>query len=255
MATRKTPAKKAVAKKTPAKKTSVVDPLHGLAVDRERTRALAEVKIVVRSRKLPLFEMESRGVWLFGKNALRLMKAKRDEAADRTSRGSFSGLLIHALKGRPVAAASVAEDSAFVASVDATLAGAAERSAVERPYRGFAVLGTGAKKRDLFGLLVVSGASPGAAGLLADGEAWKIRDVSERALFCSADGFGSWSAAEVTALASATEMLRARCGSLYEVALCAGKGGVRSVPAYPVFWFGVSPLGNLVGVFSVRQEG
>jgi hypothetical protein len=254
-AAKKLAAKKPAAKKPIAKTPSraVPDPLHALPVERALTRELAQVRAVVGKRRtMALFEAEFHGPWLLGKAALRLMKRKRSPEADSLDRRSFAGIVRHTCEGRPVSAARVAEDAVFVFDLAGSLAGVSERSGLECPYLPFAVLGSGAKKSDYFGLLPLAGLN---AVRLAEGEAWTMREIGDRAVFSSAHGSGSWSAAEVTALAAATDRLRARCGTIYELGLRAGRGGARAVPVHPVFWFGKSPLGNLVGVFSLRKDG
>ncbi|MFT3771793.1 MAG: hypothetical protein QM820_40810 [Minicystis sp.] len=264
---KKTTAKKTTAKKTTAKKvapqrspsapkktTAVGGELtQSSAIDRTLTRTLAEARYT-GAIKLPLFDSDFYGVWLFGKQAVRLMKAKPLGGETRTKDS-----LAHTMRGRSIAAASVAADTAFVESLARTLDGVVESSRVDRPYHPFAVYGTGQKKSDFFGLLVVGGVNYGLVRWLESGEEWKLREITKRPFFTmdleegeSIDEY--YGSREVKAITAATEMLRERCGKIYKLSLCEGEGGRRAVVTYPVFYFGVSPLGNVTGVFTLRRD-
>ncbi|APR88362.1 hypothetical protein A7982_13711 [Minicystis rosea] len=224
------------------------------AINRTLTRTLAEGRYT-GATKLPLFDADFYGVWLFGKQSVRLMKVNRHGIETR-----HQDSLVNATKGRPIAAASVANDTAFVESLAHTLDGVVESSSVDRPYYPFAVYGTGLKKNRFFGLLDVGGLNYGLVRNLESGEDWKLREITKRSFFTmdleegeSIDEY--YDRREVEAVTAATEMLQEHCGTLYRLSLHEGTGGRRAVVTYPVFYFGISALGNITGVFTLRRDG
>lgn len=221
-----------------AKATKSDKTLLSLPVNRTLNNALREARYIDCKPKYPLFDADFFDVWLIGKTPARLMK--------------------RAPANIPLAS-DVAADTEFVKSLASALRGVVESSDIDVAYSPFAVYAKGEKKSDYFGLLTTGGLEYGLVRNLAEGEDFKLKDVSRQKLAFATfdsdeDPSDYYDAKELKALATATEMLKVHCGKVYRLTLSEGKGGKRAVPTYPVFYFGISALGNVTGVFTMRSD-
>jgi predicted DNA-binding WGR domain protein len=240
----------------PARSTKPAETVLSLPVDKGLNAALRQAKLVALRPSYPLFEADFLGVWLFAKPVVRFMKGPKSGGAESSGRKA-SGSLRERFAGRPPTLEALAADTAFVKGLANALRGVVASSDIDTPYYPFAIHSPGAKRSDYFGVLEVGGMNFGLVRHLGDGEAFKMKDVTRQSLAFAdfdddEDPSESYDAKELRALAAATVMLKKHCGKVYELSLSQAKKGENAVPTYPVFTFGISPSGNVTGVFTLR---